>query len=308
MSEARMMGSLADRLLSFVSTTPERDANYDIAVTLLKHYPQLKGMTLGQIANLCYTSKASISRFCRFLGMDSFKAFQAWLEQDFTMRTDYSRQFCTMLHNNQEMAIGSYRDTLISNIYATITPENAEVIPEMQKKLRQGLGRAIRTEQDSCVVAILDERAGIGGEALREHATQILRSLTVAHDAREVEILLVARLGNEDDAIRKVAIARLLNVALGLLPMLKRRGKQRHVEALAHEQLRQEAKARVAARFVAELHAHIKPMLEIVSHMISAEREHSHRVTTNNAYCTCCGCCCLGSHCRTDEYTVLPAL
>ena len=40
---------------------------------------------------------------------------------------------------------------------------NAEVIPEMQKKLRQGFGRAIRTEQDSCVVAILDERAGIGG-------------------------------------------------------------------------------------------------------------------------------------------------
>lgn len=121
MSEARAMGSLADRLLSFVSTTPERDANYDIAVTLLKHYPQLKGMTLGQIANLCYTSKASISRFCRFLGMDSFKAFQAWLEQDFTMRTDYSRQFYTMLHNNQEMAIGFYRDALISNIYATIT-------------------------------------------------------------------------------------------------------------------------------------------------------------------------------------------
>ena len=79
MSEAKVMGSLADRLLSFVSTTPERDANYDIAVTLLKHYPQLKGMTLGQIADLCYTSKASISRFCRFLGMDSFKAFQAWL-------------------------------------------------------------------------------------------------------------------------------------------------------------------------------------------------------------------------------------
>lgn len=40
---------------------------------------------------------------------------------------------------------------------------NAEIIPEMQKKLRQGFGRAIRTEQDSCMVAILDERAGIGG-------------------------------------------------------------------------------------------------------------------------------------------------
>ena len=131
MNELKVMGSLADRLLNFVSTTPERDANYDIAVSLLRHYTQLKGMMLSQIADLCYTSKSSISRFCRFMGMRSFKDFQIWLEQDFTMRTDYSRQFYTMLHNNQEMAIGSYRDSLIGNIYATITPENAEIIPDI---------------------------------------------------------------------------------------------------------------------------------------------------------------------------------
>lgn len=35
----------------------------------------------------------------------------------------------------------------------------AVVVPEMQIKLRQGFGRAIRTETDTCVVAILDERA-----------------------------------------------------------------------------------------------------------------------------------------------------
>lgn len=38
----------------------------------------------------------------------------------------------------------------------------AEVVPEMQIKLRQGFGRAIRTETDSCVVAILDPRAAPG--------------------------------------------------------------------------------------------------------------------------------------------------
>lgn len=36
------------------------------------------------------------------------------------------------------------------------------VIPEMQIKLRQGFGRAIRTETDTCVVAVLDPRAGRG--------------------------------------------------------------------------------------------------------------------------------------------------
>ena len=36
-------------------------------------------------------------------------------------------------------------------------------LPEMQIKLRQGFGRAIRTETDTCVVAILDERGVPGG-------------------------------------------------------------------------------------------------------------------------------------------------
>ena len=38
----------------------------------------------------------------------------------------------------------------------------AVVVPEMQIKLKQGFGRAIRTETDTCVIAILDERAAPG--------------------------------------------------------------------------------------------------------------------------------------------------
>ena len=57
--------------------------------------------------------------------------------------------------------VSNYERQRYQNLHDYI---NAEVIPEMQKKLRQGFGRAIRTEQDSCVVALLDERAGIGGK------------------------------------------------------------------------------------------------------------------------------------------------
>ena len=58
-----------------------------------------------------------------------------------------------------------------------------EIIPEMQKKLRQGFGRAIRTEQDSCVVAILDERAGIGG---RYHDA-VLAALPICPTTEKIE-------------------------------------------------------------------------------------------------------------------------
>lgn len=46
----------------------------------------------------------------------------------------------------------------------------AAVVPEMQKKLRQGFGRAIRTETDTCVVSLLDQRAAPGG---RYHAAAL---------------------------------------------------------------------------------------------------------------------------------------
>lgn len=42
------------------------------------------------------------------------------------------------------------------------------VTPEMQIKLRQGFGRAIRTETDTCAVAVLDERASRTGRYFRE--------------------------------------------------------------------------------------------------------------------------------------------
>ena len=59
-------------------------------------------------------------------------------------------------------------------------------VPEMQIKLRQGFGRAIRTESDTCVIAILDERACRGrryaqavSEALPEmRRTSSLREVT----------------------------------------------------------------------------------------------------------------------------------
>lgn len=38
---------------------------------------------------------------------------------------------------------------------------NSIIVPDMQIKLRQGFGRAIRTETDTCVIAILDERANL---------------------------------------------------------------------------------------------------------------------------------------------------
>ena len=63
---------------------------------------------------------------------------------------------------------------------------NSVVLPEMQIKLRQGFGRAIRTETDTCVIAMLDDRAAAGQ---RYHAAmlQALPEMAVTDDLEDVE-------------------------------------------------------------------------------------------------------------------------
>ena len=68
----------------------------------------------------------------------------------------------------------------------------AVIVPDMQKKLRQGFGRAIRTETDTCVVSILDQRAAKGGK-YHEDVLQALPECQMAESLDEVETFILRR-------------------------------------------------------------------------------------------------------------------
>ena len=56
-------------------------------------------------------------------------------------------------------ALGEQRTAEYGSLFAYL--KNI-VVPEMQIKLRQGFSRAIRTETDTCVTAVMDERCAEG--------------------------------------------------------------------------------------------------------------------------------------------------
>lgn len=66
------------------------------------------------------------------------------------------------------------------------------IVPEMQTKLRQGAGRAIRTETDTCVIAILDRRAAPGAHYHNE-VRMALPPSPLTSDIAEVERFIRAR-------------------------------------------------------------------------------------------------------------------
>lgn len=72
----------------------------------------------------------------------------------------------------------------------------AIIVPDMQKKLRQGFGRAIRTETDTCVVSILDFRDVKGGK-YHEDVMCALPPCQMAEELREVQDFIRSRKGVE---------------------------------------------------------------------------------------------------------------
>lgn len=65
------------------------------------------------------------------------------------------------------------------------------IVPEMQIKLKQGFGRAIRTETDTCVVAILDERCSARGR-YRQDVLDALPKMPVLTEVASVRQFLCA--------------------------------------------------------------------------------------------------------------------
>ena len=78
--------------------------------------------------------------------------------------------------------LGEALRTQYCNLHSYI---QTEIVPEMQIKLRQGFGRAIRTETDSCVVAILDPRAAPGGR-YHQAVLDALPEMPIGATLREV--------------------------------------------------------------------------------------------------------------------------
>ncbi len=62
----------------------------------------------------------------------------------------------------------------------------AAIVPKMQRKLRQGFGRAIRTETDTCVISILDQRAALEGR-YHQAVLEALPKMPLTRELKEVE-------------------------------------------------------------------------------------------------------------------------
>ena len=137
MRDSVTMGSLTDALLLFISTTMVRDSNYDIALEMVKNIRKLRGMSIDEVADMCHVSKASISRFCRFIGFSNFKEFKEYSELDFSIKSDYTKQFLKELDNDMTSAIDLYKESLIENVDNVLNEKMLHQIESVAKEINR---------------------------------------------------------------------------------------------------------------------------------------------------------------------------
>lgn len=131
----KMMGAFANKLLDYIDATRVRDVNYDIALEMLKKYNLLKDMTITEVADMCFVSTATISRFCKFMGCDSFSDFKDQLNCNFRVKDDYSKKFYQMLSSDPETAMSIYRNELINNVDSILNQETYSIVEEIVERI-----------------------------------------------------------------------------------------------------------------------------------------------------------------------------
>lgn len=87
------MDRILHELISIMNETDKNDTYHDLSRILIENIDKIKDMNITQIADLCYVSTATISRFCRELGFHNFSAFKTALEGSYGFEIDYNHEY-----------------------------------------------------------------------------------------------------------------------------------------------------------------------------------------------------------------------
>lgn len=73
------MNTLLGRLVLYLNTCVKKDVIYEISCYIIKNYLDSDKLTLKDIMDNCFVSRASVTRFCEYFGFHTWTSFQDFL-------------------------------------------------------------------------------------------------------------------------------------------------------------------------------------------------------------------------------------
>lgn len=103
-------------LLNFINNSVKHDTNYEIAKGMLKNYDLIPNKTIHQMADICYASSASVSRFVKVIGFKDYTAYKNAIKNKIDINVDYSEEVFHADKDDLMPVLKIYTDNIINNI------------------------------------------------------------------------------------------------------------------------------------------------------------------------------------------------
>lgn len=123
-------------LLGLINSEPNDTVNYNIAYYLLNHIDHMDAMNIGDLAKQCNVSKATVSRFCRELGFESFYEMRA----DFAETTEEGLIFTARDMTDTEFLddVKAFADQMLRNVPERKLDQLADMINQYKNVVIMG--------------------------------------------------------------------------------------------------------------------------------------------------------------------------
>ena len=102
-------------LMSYINVASTQDMHYTIAHQVLTHLDQVPYMSINELADLCFTSPATVSRFCKDMNCSNFASFKKEIAEGLEIASNeihFPAGDAKMIEENpQKLVTKIYRDT-----------------------------------------------------------------------------------------------------------------------------------------------------------------------------------------------------
>lgn len=129
------MGTLLNRLLIILNDGKESSTYYHIANILLCNYDAIQNMTIQEVADLCFVSKSTISKFTRHIGFDDFIELKLAASYKSNKTSNYLNYNDNIIGFMEEHTKEEYIDRIINDLELIKNNLNMEKIEELANDL-----------------------------------------------------------------------------------------------------------------------------------------------------------------------------
>lgn len=132
--------SIVSMLLNYVNYSDSRGSDYDVAKGLLENYHDIPDLTIYDLADRCFVSASTLTRFIRNMGFESFKLFKQEVKESIHINVDYSKQVQLATGDDLQPIFKRYTDNVIENLrftYEHLDYEQLARIGEMIYEAKQ---------------------------------------------------------------------------------------------------------------------------------------------------------------------------